>query len=157
MASLTDPSDYVVSIDELAADACWRLIGRSRVGRLGFVVAGQPRVLPVNSGVLDRQVVFRTSGESTLGGLINGSNVTFECDHTDPVAESGWSVVVRGRLWAVVDPDELARLADSELHPWAPGVKDRWMKIAPTEVTGRIVTRHRKLPPGVHVPSMPPN
>src|SRR5262245_65144562 len=157
MASLTDPSDYVVSIDELDAEACWRLIGRPLIGRLGFVVDGQPRVLPVNSGVLDRQVVFRTSRESTLGGLINGSSVTFECDETDRTAESGWSVVVRGRLWAVVDPDELARLADSESHPWAPGVKDRWLKIAPTEVTGRVVRRHRDLPPDSHVPSMPPD
>jgi hypothetical protein len=83
--------------------------------------------------------------------------VTFECDDTDSVAESGWSVVVRGRLCAVVDPCELARLAESDLHPWAPGVKDRWMKITPTEVTGRVVRRHRDLPPGVHVPSMPPD
>jgi nitroimidazol reductase NimA-like FMN-containing flavoprotein (pyridoxamine 5'-phosphate oxidase superfamily) len=157
MASLTDPSDYIVSIDELDFDACWRLIGRTPIGRLGFVLAGQPRVLPVNTGVLDRQVVFRTSRDSTLGGLFNGSNVTFECDETDLVAESGWSVVVRGRLWAVVDPDELARLAESELHPWAPGVKDRWMKITPMEVTGRVVKRHRDVPPGVHVPSMPPD
>jgi nitroimidazol reductase NimA-like FMN-containing flavoprotein (pyridoxamine 5'-phosphate oxidase superfamily) len=157
MASLTDPSDYVVSIDELDADACWRLIGRPRIGRLGFILEGQPRVLPVNSGVLDRQVVFRTSGESTLGGLTDGSDVTFECDATDPAAESGWSVVVRGRLSAVVDPDELARLAESDLHPWAPGVKDLWMKITPTGVTGRVVKRHRHLQPGVHVPSMRPD
>jgi nitroimidazol reductase NimA-like FMN-containing flavoprotein (pyridoxamine 5'-phosphate oxidase superfamily) len=157
MASLTDPSDYIVSIDELDPDACWRLIGRTRIGRLGFVLAGQPRVLPVNTGVLERQIVFRTSRDSTLGGLTNGSNVTFECDDADPVAESGWSVVVRGRLCAVVDPDELTRLAESDLHPWAPGAKDRWMKIAPTEVTGRVITRHRNLPPGVHVPSMPPD
>ena len=70
----------------------------------------------VNCGVLNRQVVFRTSRDSTLGRLANGSNVTFECDDTDPLAESGWSVVVRGRLWAVVDPDEVARLADSDLR-----------------------------------------
>lgn len=156
MASLTDPSDYVVSMEELDPDVCWRLIGRTRIGRLGFVLDHRPRVLPVNCGVLNRQVVFRTSRESTLGRLVNGSNVTFECDDTDPVAESGWSVVVRGRLWAVVDPDELARLAESDLHAWAPGVKGRWMKVAPSEVTGRAVKRHRELPPGVHVPSMPP-
>jgi nitroimidazol reductase NimA-like FMN-containing flavoprotein (pyridoxamine 5'-phosphate oxidase superfamily) len=157
MASMTDPSDYIVSITELDTDACWRLIGRGRIGRLGYILDGQPRVLPVNTGVLDRQVVFRTSGESTLGRLVEGSDVTFECDHTDPAAESGWSVVVRGRLSAVVDSTELARLAESELHPWAPGVKDRWMKITPTEVTGRVVKRRLRPEPGVRVPSMPPN
>ena len=29
MASLTGPSDYVVSMEELDPDVCWRLIGRT--------------------------------------------------------------------------------------------------------------------------------
>jgi uncharacterized protein len=158
MGPLTDPSDYVVWMDVLDTDVCWRLIARIQFGRVGFVVEGEPGVLPVNCGVLDRQLVFRTGRDTTLGELDAGTTVAFEFDHIDPIAESGWSVLVRGTIWVVDDPDELARLTEFDnLDPWAPGVKDRYMKIVPTKITGRVIGRHRDLPPGVHVPYMPPD
>lgn len=157
MAGDISDSDYVVEMDALENSLCWRLIARTRFGRIGFAGAGELRVLPVNCGVLDRQVVFRTADDTSLGGLDDGTPAVFETDHVDDVAESGWSVVVKGNVRRVVDADELARLAEFELHPWAPGLKDRWMKIVPSEVTGRVVSRHRLLSPGVHVPSMPPD
>jgi nitroimidazol reductase NimA-like FMN-containing flavoprotein (pyridoxamine 5'-phosphate oxidase superfamily) len=158
MEPLTDSSDYSISMDVLDTEVCWRLISRTRFGRVGFVVDGEPGVLPVNCGVLDRQLVFRTGRDMTLGQLAGGTTVAFEFDHLDPVAESGWSVLVRGSIWVVDDPDELARLtALDNLHPWAPGVKDRYMKIVPAKITGRVISRHRDLPPGIHVPYMPPD
>ena len=111
----------------------------------------------MNCGVLNRQVVFRTGSETTLGAMDDRSAVVFETDHTDDVAESGWSVVVKGHLSRITDADELAMVAEFELHPWAPGVKDRWMKIVPTEVTGRAVSRHREPSAGAHVSYMPPD
>jgi nitroimidazol reductase NimA-like FMN-containing flavoprotein (pyridoxamine 5'-phosphate oxidase superfamily) len=155
MGALSERSEYLVQMDALDTDVCWRLISRTRFGRIGFVVDGNPGVLPVNCGVLNRQVVFRTGYNTTLGAMDDGSEVVFETDHTDEVAEAGWSVVIKGNITRVSDLDELARLAEFELHPWAPGVKDRWMKVVPTEVTGRVVSRHRRLPLGVHVPYMP--
>jgi nitroimidazol reductase NimA-like FMN-containing flavoprotein (pyridoxamine 5'-phosphate oxidase superfamily) len=152
-----DTSDYVVQMDVLDSSLCWRLIARTRFGRVGFLSAGEVRMLPVNCGVLDRQVVFRTGDDTSLGGLDDATSVVFETDHVDDVAESGWSVVVTGNLHRVVDADELTRLTEFGLHPWAPGRKDRWLKVVPTEITGRAVSRHRLLPPGVHVPSMPPD
>jgi uncharacterized protein len=153
----TDPSEYVVDMDELEIEVCWWLVARTRFGRVAFVVDGVPAVRPVNCGVLERQVVFRTGTDTTLGQMADGSPVAFEVDHTDPVAESGWSVIVTGHVRLVTDADELTRLAEYELHPWAPGVRDRWMKVVPTAVTGREVTRHRDLSRGVHVPFMPPD
>jgi uncharacterized protein len=158
MGALTDSSEYVVTMDVLATDVCWRLLARTRFGRVGFVVDDEPAVLPVNCGVLDRQLVFRTHRDATLGRLAGGTTVAFEFDHADPMAESGWSVLVRGSIWVVDDSDELARLTELDnLHPWAPGVKDRFMKIVPTKITGRVISRHRDLPRGVHVPYMPPD
>jgi uncharacterized protein len=157
MGRLSDTSDYVVQMDVLDPDVCWRLIARTRFGRVGFFVDGQPGVLPVNCGVLNRQVVFRTGSETTLGAMDDRSAVVFETDHIDEVAEAGWSVVVKGHLSRVSDADELAMVAEFELHPWAPGVKDRWMKIEPTEVTGRAVSRHRELSAGAHASYMPPD
>lgn len=155
MNAQADTSEYVVQMDALDPATCWRLISRTRFGRIGFVVNGDPGVLPVNCGVLNQQVVFRTGTETTLGSMRDGFRVAFETDHIDEVAESGWSVMIKGHISRVTDADELARLAEFELHPWAPGVKDRWMKLVPTEVTGRIVGRHRLMPPGLHAPYMP--
>ena len=158
MGPLSDLNEYVVSMEELDTDVCWRLIARTRFGRVGFVADHEPTVLPVNCGVLDRQLVFRTGHDTSLGRLTGGKTVAFEFDHIDAIAESGWSVLVRGTIWVVDDPDELTRLAELDnLHPWAPGVKDRYMKIVPATITGRVVSRHRDLPPGVHVPYMPPD
>ena len=81
--------------------------------------------------------------DSALGRMPDGSPVAFEVDQTDEVAKSGWSVIVSGHLSSVTDAEELDRLAELELHPWAPGRRDRWIKVTPTTVTGREVTRHR--------------
>jgi nitroimidazol reductase NimA-like FMN-containing flavoprotein (pyridoxamine 5'-phosphate oxidase superfamily) len=152
-----DTSDYVVQMDVLEPTLCWRLIARTRFGRVGFSSGDKLCVLPVNCGVLAGQVVFRTGDDTSLGAMGDGTAVVFETDHVDDVAEAGWSVIVTGNVSRVVAGDELARLAEFDLHPWAPGPKDRWMKIVPTEVTGRAVSRHRQLPSGVHVPYMPPD
>jgi nitroimidazol reductase NimA-like FMN-containing flavoprotein (pyridoxamine 5'-phosphate oxidase superfamily) len=154
MGSPSNTGQYVVEMEALDHAMCWRLISRTRFGRIGFVVDGRPGLLPVNCGVLSRQVVFRTGAETTLGAMADGRPAVFETDYTDEVAEEGWSVVVKGHISLVTDADEFARLAELDLHPWAPGVKDRWMKIVPTEVTGRVVGRHHLLPRGREVPYM---
>jgi uncharacterized protein len=145
MGSSTGPSEFVVEMDELDIEVCWWLIARTGFGRVAFIADGAPAVRPVNYGVLDRHVVFRTGADSALGGMADGSAVAFEVDQTDPVAKSGWSVIVTGQLSAVTDADELDRLAELDLHPWAPGVQDRWMRVTPIAVTGRELTRHRDL------------
>jgi nitroimidazol reductase NimA-like FMN-containing flavoprotein (pyridoxamine 5'-phosphate oxidase superfamily) len=112
------------------------------VGRVGFVYDGEPVVLPVNSQLTDGKIAFRTAGDSMLHELGNGELVAFEADHVDPVAESGWSVLVRGHLWDVTDQALVDRLTSASNHPWAPGPKDRWMVIEPTKVSGRSIMRH---------------
>jgi nitroimidazol reductase NimA-like FMN-containing flavoprotein (pyridoxamine 5'-phosphate oxidase superfamily) len=148
MGSSTGPTEFVVDMDELDIEVCWWLIARTRFGRVAFVADGVPAVRPVNCGVLDRRVVFRTGADSVLGQMAAGSPVAFEVDETDPVTKSGWSVIVTGQMSPVTDGDELSRLAEFELHPWAPGLRDRWMKVTPTSITGREVTRHRVLEAG---------
>jgi nitroimidazol reductase NimA-like FMN-containing flavoprotein (pyridoxamine 5'-phosphate oxidase superfamily) len=148
MGSSTGPTEFVVDMDELDIEVCWWLIARTGFGRVAFVADGVPAVRPVNCGVLDRHVVFRTGADSVLGQMAANSPVAFEVDETDPAAKSGWSVIVTGQMSPVTDGDELSRLTEVELHPWAPGLRDRWMKVTPTSVTGREVTRHRDLAAG---------
>ncbi len=133
---------YVVNYDDLEESVCWRLVTRVAVGRVGFVYDGEPMVLPVNCAVVDGNIAFRTAGDSMLHNLGDGARVAFEADHVDPVAESGWSVLVRGNLWELNDTEIRAKLAEGNTHPWAPGVIDRWMIIVPSVISGRSITRH---------------
>ncbi len=152
-----EPGSYVVTMSELEPDVCWRLVSKARFGRVGFIRDAEPWVLPVNVSVVDAGVVFRTARGSMLHVLAPGAVVTFEADGTDRVAKSGWSVLVRGRVHELDDPDVIARAAATDLEPWGPGVRDRWMRIAPFEVTGRIIARSFR-PDADHPPSeMPPD
>jgi nitroimidazol reductase NimA-like FMN-containing flavoprotein (pyridoxamine 5'-phosphate oxidase superfamily) len=133
---------YIVNYDDLEEAVCWRLVDRVPVGRVGFVFDGEPFVLPVNCVVVDGKIAFRTAGDSMLHTLGDGARVAFEADHVDPVDESGWSVLVRGNLWEVVDEELRGRLVGTPTHPWAPGPINRWMIIVPSVVSGRSITRH---------------
>jgi nitroimidazol reductase NimA-like FMN-containing flavoprotein (pyridoxamine 5'-phosphate oxidase superfamily) len=133
---------YIVNYDDLEEAVCWQLVNRVVVGRVGFVFDGEPFVLPVNCAVLDNKIAFRTAGDSMLHTLCDGGRVAFEADHVDPVDESGWSVLVRGNLWEVIDEELRGRLAKAPTHPWAPGPINRWMIIVPSVVSGRSITRH---------------
>lgn len=137
-----DEHQYVVNYDDLEESVCWRLISRVAVGRVGFIYDGEPMVLPVNCVVVDGNIAFRTAGDSMLHDLGDGTRVAFEADHVDPVAESGWSVLVRGSLREVLDNELRDRLVAAGSHPWAPGPKDRWMVVTPTVISGRSITRH---------------
>lgn len=149
--------EYEIVADELDEPTCWRLLARIGFGRVGFVHAGDVVVLPVNVAVIGQRVVFRTGEHTSLAAAGDGTTVAFEADHTDQVAESGWSVLVRGQLHTVTDAADTAALQESGLHPWAPDSRDRWMTITPTKITGRMIQRHRNLPPGYRVPYMPPD
>ncbi len=133
--------DAVVRIDELAGDECWRLLEGSVVGRLCFVSGGEPSVLPVNHVVDDHSIVIRTGRSGSLERLSAGATVAFEVDELDRASATGWSVVVRGYITEILDPDELAGAARLPLHPWASGRRDHWLRIRPWAVTGRSIVR----------------
>jgi nitroimidazol reductase NimA-like FMN-containing flavoprotein (pyridoxamine 5'-phosphate oxidase superfamily) len=146
----------VVWIDDLDDGVCWRLIGSCRVGRIGFTSRGEPVVLPVNYVVDDGTIVFRTAQTSMLEALGGGAAIAFELDGSDTFAETGWSVLVRGRAAEVTDERLRAELDGLPLHPWAPGARDRWIRIRPTAVTGRAISRKGAPPGGARQPSVSP-
>lgn len=150
--------EYDVAVTELDEETCWRLLARAGFGRVGFVdMDDELVVLPVNAGVHDRRVIFRTAEGTSFARRGDGSMVAFEADHTDTVAEAGWSVIVRGRLWDVSDAPVPAEWHEFAVHPWAPPPRDRWMAIDPVRVTGRMVERHRRVSAGTRVPYMAPD
>ena len=150
--------EYDISVTELDEETCWRLLARASFGRVGFVdINGELAVLPVNASVHGGRVIFRTADGTSLARRADGAMVAFEADHTDHVAEAGWSVLVRGRLRDVSDEPIPPEWHEFAVHPWAPPPRDRWMVIDSVRVTGRMVERHRRVSAGERVPYMRPD
>lgn len=115
---------------ELTDDECQELLESSHIGRLGLADDDGPLILPVNYCMDDRSVVFRTDAGTKLDVASSGVAVAFEVDGIDPAQRTGWSVLIRGSAAAVVEPDELSRLQQLPLIPWAPGRKPHYVRIS---------------------------
>jgi len=128
-------------IYELTADDCLRLLTTVPVGRVGVTVDALPSVLPVNFVVHDGTIVFRTVAGTNLNAATAGMVVAFEADHYGTETEPwGWSVLVRGVAEEVTDRSELDAVQALPLESWAlDGSADRYIKIAPTIMTGRRI------------------
>ena len=131
------PIDHA-GLEVLPFDSCLRLLAAVSVGRVGFVADGEVLVLPVNFVMDGQAVVFRTASGSKLASAEDGSAVAFEADNYDDITQSGWSVLVSGRVEVVEDDAEIDRLSRLGLYSWASAL-DRpfWIRIRPNSVTGR--------------------
>jgi nitroimidazol reductase NimA-like FMN-containing flavoprotein (pyridoxamine 5'-phosphate oxidase superfamily) len=128
---------------ELTRAECFDLLASAHIGRLAVVDDLGPVVFPVNY-VLDRHtVVLRTEEGTKLHAASRGSKACFEVDGTDAAARTGWSVLVRGEITEVTDGAELARLRTLPLRPWAPGTRNRYLRILPARLTGRRIEAAR--------------
>ena len=124
----------------LGLDECLHLLGRAPMGRLAMVRNGEPIVLPVNHGVDDMSVVFRTTWGSKLVAAQQQSLVAFEADDADEERRGGWSVLVTGRASIVSDPDEVERLERLGVPMWLGVDEDTlWVRITPNEISGRAI------------------
>ena len=119
-------------------EQCHALLRTQPVGRVA-VCTDRPGVFPVLYAVFDGDVVFRTApGEKLIAAALH-REVVFEVDSYDVAARSGWSVNVVGTAEEIVHPDELARVGALDLQSWAGEVRDRFVRIRATDVSGRRV------------------
>jgi nitroimidazol reductase NimA-like FMN-containing flavoprotein (pyridoxamine 5'-phosphate oxidase superfamily) len=127
------------NLKALSQPECAAKLAAGCVGRVGMIAGGWPHVLPVNYAAdTTCEVLYRTVGESLLA-TVAGQSVVFEVDGFDEKAKTGWSVCVHGEAREVLAPQGPAALLLTErtVVTWAPGARDRWFAITPTEVTGR--------------------
>ena len=83
---------------------------------------------------------FSTSPQGILSELVRPAHVALEVDDLDHHKRTGWSVIVYGRAKAVATPDEvLEQEAMDDLVPWAPGVRNLFIQITPSRITGRLL------------------
>ena len=130
------------SLMTLSRDECVTLLRMGAIGRLAVVIGDQPHILPLNYAAdEDGVIVFRTA-ELTAATEVALAKVAFEVDAIDVERHEGWSVAVHGygrSISDAIDPDS-ERLRRYPVRPWAPGRRDRWFKITPTEISGRRLT-----------------
>jgi len=126
-------------ITELGADDCWALLGEHALGRLAVTAAGTVDIFPVNYAVSEGMLYFRTAPGTKLLELAINDRVAFEIDgSTDAEA---WSVVVKGVAERVELQSEIDAADRLPLEPWLPTLKYRWVRIRPSELTGRRFRR----------------
>ena len=118
---------------------CRRLLAERHLGRLAIPDFGGPMIFPVNYVFDQDLVIFRTDPGTKLNAATDAESVAFEVDAIDEATRTGWSVVVRGTLAEVTDPAHLERLRTVPLYPWAPGAKNRYVRVRPRLITGRRI------------------
>jgi nitroimidazol reductase NimA-like FMN-containing flavoprotein (pyridoxamine 5'-phosphate oxidase superfamily) len=120
-------------LEVLGVDESLELLDSVPCGRLAYVDAGVPVIVPVNHGVDGTVLVVRSLDGGKLGAAIFEKPVAFEADDLDAATRTGWSVVVRGR--AEVLDGGVAERVDS----WAvgDGASVTWIRIVPDEIGGR--------------------
>lgn len=126
-------------IETLSAEQCRDLLDTVTVGRVVFTAGGLPAVLPITYVVDGETVVIRTAEGSRLAKAADDAVLTFEADEVHPGTRTGWSVVVTGHARLERNPDEQARIG-ADLQPWVPGIKESFIRIPLTMVTGRRIT-----------------
>ncbi len=120
---------------ELDDEQCWRLLEGTKHGRLVVSVAGEPDIFPVNYVTANRKIYLRTAPGNKLAQLTINSTVLFETDGI--LSEEAWSVVLRGKARVLSNSAELAAVEELGLKTWVPTLKDFYVEIEPTSVSGR--------------------
>jgi len=127
----------VNEVEVLSESACLSLLRSVDVGRLAIAINNVPDIFPINFVMDGETVVFRTAEGTKLAGALLGVAVAFEVDGYDGDAGVAWSVVVKGDAVEIEKMYELFDAADLPLFPWHVGSKHRFVRICPSETTGR--------------------
>lgn len=108
------------------------------LGHVAFQIDRQVELLPVNYACDGQVVVFRTAQGTRLQRAPHFP-VTFEADSWDRETGTGWSVVLKGTAREITRCTDLFSKGLRRLNvvPAAPGKRERWIAIFPSEITGR--------------------
>ena len=125
-------------LEVLSDEDCRALLARRNLGRISFTIDNQPEIFPVNYSTDGSTIVFRTAEGTRLQESVK-RRVAFEIDSWDPEAGIGWSVVVKGiaeEITSGIDP-LAAALRARPVVPLAPGSREYWIAVYPSEISGR--------------------
>jgi transcriptional regulator with XRE-family HTH domain len=128
------------TLHELTPAECRALIATGGIGRFVFVQPGRgPVAIPVNFKVDGDDVIFRTGSDSTVAEGTQQQPVSFDVDHLDDALGEGWSVLLTGTVSVITSPAEVVRLQALDIEPWAGGDRNTYVRLTPTQITGRRI------------------
>lgn len=137
-AVTSSPTPDTRQVEVLDQATCTDYLGRTALGRLGFVSDGWPVVLPVNYQLTDDGGILIKSVEGAKTAAAEATGVVcFEIDGADEASREGWSVVVHGELQIVRDAPTLETAWRNDPEPWLAGTSWRWLKLNPLATSGR--------------------
>lgn len=140
MSDTTNATDRL-GLEVLSTDECWQQLQDAAIGRVAFVDAGEPVVLPVTHGVHGHSIVFRSGSGTKLEAAAMAQPLAFEVDGWDDTYRTGWSVLARGVGETVYDDDDIAAL-DGGNEPWLDSAAaGTWVRLRVDEVSGRRIAR----------------
>ena len=121
---------------------CLELLAAKSVGRVAYAGEAGARILPVNYIALNDSVIFRTVPDGEIFHHALSSICAFEIDETDEFFESGWSVVIVGRLQLATEDDFASMRYGKVPEPWAGGDRNMFVRLPCEHVSGRRVIGH---------------
>lgn len=124
---------------ELDATQAWTKLRSRSLGRLAVSSGGQPGIFPVNYLASEHSILIRTSEGTKVAILSANELVAFETDDASP--SEGWSVVVKGIARRLEDEVAIEEARNSRLWTWAPIATDVFIRVLPTDITGRYFHR----------------
>ena len=125
------------SVKELAVNQCWALLRTGEVGRLAVWVDDHPDIFPLNYAVDHGTIVFRSARGTKMSAAVSEAPVALEVDGYLAESHEAWSVVIKGRAEGIREIGDLMDTIDLPLYPWQAGVKEFFIRLVPTMLTGR--------------------
>lgn len=132
------------TFEALTDQECRELLQTTTVGRMAFNSAEGLQILVVNFVHRDDRIYLRTEPGTLLAATASTpEQVVFEVDHHHDLFQTGWSVVVRGVVTPVEDPDVVEHVrAVGRPTPWAAGDRSLLLQLTTDSVSGRRVGKH---------------
>ena len=127
--------------EAMDAEECRACLAGGGIGRFVYASERGPVAVPVNYRMRGADIIFRTAARAGLAAASWQPQVSFEVDNLDDTLAEGWSVLVSGQAMIVTTAAELAEVSQLGVTPWAGGDRDCYIKLVPSEITGRSIRR----------------
>lgn len=124
--------DPILVLDDMQ---CWKLLENTQHGRLVLNAAGETDVFPINYRAHDGLLLLRTAPGTKLAELTINENVVFQADGI--ASDEAWSVVVKGKARVLEQSSDIAAAEALNLKTWIPTLKDFYVEIKPSRISGR--------------------
>lgn len=133
---MSDSSEEVRGhLVDLSDDECWQVLGAGAVGRIAWIRADRPFVIPVNYIVEGSTIHIHSAAYSALVQEVDDSQVAFQVDDIDASTRSGSTVTAQGR--AEIRYAGPRAPQGPAVDVWPAGAKAATIVIDVLEVSGR--------------------